>query len=198
MTRGFGNRSEYPKLVERLAQHYPVGQYPGVWQFYRERKPGIEAISGMRMPDVRQLRAAANSRRSVRWTPWAYLNPVTHEVISYAKPYWELTKKGPGRAKKVLGHIKRKEYKKAAREYAKVMSATLGEAATTSLGHAEGALARANAGRTMKAIFPGTCAVCSQQIVPGQTIADTGARGPRGGKRVAHVECGVIGLANPW
>jgi hypothetical protein len=48
---------------------------------------------------------------------------------------------------------------------------------------------RRNPGGTMKAVFPGTCVNCGDPIVRGQEIADSGKRGPKGGKKMAHAEC---------
>lgn len=49
----------------------------------------------------------------------------------------------------------------------------------------------------MKAIFPGQCAICNGAFVRGEPIADSGKRGPRGGKKMAHVGC-VGARSNPY
>lgn len=41
----------------------------------------------------------------------------------------------------------------------------------------------------MKALFPSQCPVCHNPIQRGMEIEDSGMRGPRGGKKMAHVEC---------
>ena len=42
-------------------------------------------------------------------------------------------------------------------------------------------------GRAMKALFPGTCAICNSPIVPGESIVqDLTQRGPKGGKVMVH------------
>lgn len=43
--------------------------------------------------------------------------------------------------------------------------------------------------KTIKAVFPGQCAVCGRHFSKGQLIIDTGERGPRGGKLMAHSRC---------
>lgn len=66
MARGFGNRSEYPSLIRRLADHYSPedAKNRSIWTFYRQQRAGIQSISGVPMPTVRELRrAAANPRR---------------------------------------------------------------------------------------------------------------------------------------
>ena len=41
----------------------------------------------------------------------------------------------------------------------------------------------------MKALFPSQCPVCHNPIQRGMEIEDSGMRGPRGGKKMAHAEC---------
>ena len=46
------------------------------------------------------------------------------------------------------------------------------------------------AGKILTARFPAECAVCGREFQSGVSkIADSGHRGPRGGKKYAHVEC---------
>jgi len=46
------------------------------------------------------------------------------------------------------------------------------------------------AGKILTARFPAECAVCGEEFQSGVSkIADSGHRGPRGGKKYAHVEC---------
>jgi hypothetical protein len=49
----------------------------------------------------------------------------------------------------------------------------------------------------MKAIFPGQCVICHGDFVRGEPIADSGQRGTRGGKKMAHAGC-VGARGNPW
>lgn len=51
-----------------------------------------------------------------------------------------------------------------------------------------GLAARGNP-RSFLARYPGTCSICQEPIEIEQEIVDTGRRGPRGGKRMAHVGC---------
>lgn len=56
MTRGFGDRSEYPTLIRRLAGHWPPGpDTADIWDFYEKNRAGIEAMAGRRMPTVSGL-----------------------------------------------------------------------------------------------------------------------------------------------
>lgn len=41
----------------------------------------------------------------------------------------------------------------------------------------------------MKARFPGQCCMCGVDFNRGEDIADSGMRGPRGGKKMAHIGC---------
>jgi hypothetical protein len=40
----------------------------------------------------------------------------------------------------------------------------------------------------VKALFPSQCPVCHNPIQRGMEIEDSGMRGPRGGKKMAHPE----------
>jgi hypothetical protein len=42
----------------------------------------------------------------------------------------------------------------------------------------------------MIARFPSTCATCNGPIASGEEIVDSGLRGPQGGKKMAHANCG--------
>lgn len=42
MTRGFGNRAKYPRLLARLRQRWPLDQYPRVAAAYKRLMPKIE------------------------------------------------------------------------------------------------------------------------------------------------------------
>lgn len=61
MTRGFGNPAEYPALVKRLADQYPVEDSANraVWAAYRKNLKGIEAKVGRAMPSMKSLRKRA-------------------------------------------------------------------------------------------------------------------------------------------
>ena len=55
MQRGFGNRSEYPKLLARMLKLWPERKHPGVFREIEEKIPSIaQAMGG------NKLRAAAN------------------------------------------------------------------------------------------------------------------------------------------
>lgn len=41
----------------------------------------------------------------------------------------------------------------------------------------------------MKALFPGECIICRRPITRGDEVADSGRRGPKGGKKLAHAGC---------
>lgn len=45
---------------------------------------------------------------------------------------------------------------------------------------------------TTTARFPGTCISCGGAIVRGQQLKDSGRRGPKGGVKMVHVNCGAI------
>jgi len=49
----------------------------------------------------------------------------------------------------------------------------------------------------MKAIFPGQCVICHGDFARGEPIADSGQRGTRGGKKMAHAGC-VGARGNPF
>lgn len=53
MTRGFGNRSEYPRLLERLLQRWPLDKHPRVAAAYKRLLPKIEEkrMTARRNPD---------------------------------------------------------------------------------------------------------------------------------------------------
>ena len=44
-------------------------------------------------------------------------------------------------------------------------------------------------GGVMTARFPGNCILCGNEISRGEQIADTGRKGPKGGKKMGHVRC---------
>ena len=67
MTRGFGNRSEYPLLLQRLAGFWPVDQNPDIWAKYRQYQPDIEEKCRCRLPTVEELRDVGPSPRD--WPP---------------------------------------------------------------------------------------------------------------------------------
>lgn len=62
MTRGFGNRSEYPTLIQRLAQIWPPSRHPDVWAWYESHRGQIEEKAGRAMPRI----GRANGRAVVR------------------------------------------------------------------------------------------------------------------------------------
>lgn len=70
MMRGFGKPSEYPKLVRRLAEHYPPEDAANrsIWTMYRKNIEAIEVKAGKKMPSPKSLRrmAAANPKRRRR------------------------------------------------------------------------------------------------------------------------------------
>lgn len=73
MTRGFGTKAEYPTLVRRLADIYPVEDSANraIWTMYRKQLGAIEQNAGRKMPTMKELRAratraAANPRRRSR------------------------------------------------------------------------------------------------------------------------------------
>ena len=66
-TRGFGNRSEYPLLLQRLAGFWPVDQNPDIWAKYRQYQPDIEEKCRCRLPTVEELRDVGPSPRD--WPP---------------------------------------------------------------------------------------------------------------------------------
>jgi hypothetical protein len=43
--------------------------------------------------------------------------------------------------------------------------------------------------KPITARFPGKCAICNGEIHRGEQIADTGMRGPKGGKKMGHFDC---------
>lgn len=47
MTRGFGNRAEYPQLLERLRQRWPLDKHPRVAAAYKRLLPKIEEKHAM-------------------------------------------------------------------------------------------------------------------------------------------------------
>jgi len=55
MTRGFGSRTDYPKLINKLAERYPVEDETNrsIWTAYRQALPRL----GDKMPTVRELRS---------------------------------------------------------------------------------------------------------------------------------------------
>jgi hypothetical protein len=57
MSRGFGDRSEYPMLVQRMARLLPPRdrRFSDVWSYYRQHKAGIEAKHGGPMPELSEL-----------------------------------------------------------------------------------------------------------------------------------------------
>lgn len=59
MLRGFGDRSSYPLLIQRLAAKWPVAKNADIWRFYSRFREAIEEKSGQRMPTLQQLREAA-------------------------------------------------------------------------------------------------------------------------------------------
>jgi hypothetical protein len=67
MTRGYGNKSEYPLLLQRLAGFWPVDQNPDIWAKYRDYKRGIEEKCGCHLPTVEELRDVGPSPRD--WPP---------------------------------------------------------------------------------------------------------------------------------
>ena len=56
MTRGFGSHVEYPVLIGRLAQLWPVAENPDIWADYSAKKRSIEAKCGCTLPSVADLR----------------------------------------------------------------------------------------------------------------------------------------------
>ena len=58
MTRGFGSHGEYPALVRRLAQLWPVSENREIWTDYSAKKRSIENKCGCGMPSLDDLRGA--------------------------------------------------------------------------------------------------------------------------------------------
>jgi len=60
MSRGFGARSEYPRLVRALAERYPpsVPANRALWRAYSEQRDAIARRAGRAVPSVNQLRGA--------------------------------------------------------------------------------------------------------------------------------------------
>ena len=58
MDRGFGNRSEYPKLIVELAKRYPVSSKRNkvIWDAYRREYDSIAAKCWKHLPTVAELR----------------------------------------------------------------------------------------------------------------------------------------------
>lgn len=52
MTRGFGNRKEYPMLIQRLAQIWPPSGHPDIWSWYEAHRAQIEQMAGRHMPKI--------------------------------------------------------------------------------------------------------------------------------------------------
>jgi hypothetical protein len=57
MTRGFGSHAEYPALIQRLAELWPVDENVDVWADYSTKKKKIDKMCGCVMPSVDQLRS---------------------------------------------------------------------------------------------------------------------------------------------
>jgi hypothetical protein len=58
MNRGFGNRSQYPSLIQALADRYPVDERENqrIWSFYETSYDGIASKARGDMPTVSELR----------------------------------------------------------------------------------------------------------------------------------------------
>lgn len=77
MNRGFGNRSEYPRLIAALASRYPVTDKANseIWSMYQAMHEGISSKAKVRMPTVDQLmgRSAPRSRANPKVTRDQYV-----------------------------------------------------------------------------------------------------------------------------
>lgn len=64
MSRGFGNRSEYGMLLQRLFERYPPDRYPELAEMYERLQDKIQAKAGRRM-------ARANPQARENWVNFA-------------------------------------------------------------------------------------------------------------------------------